>query len=111
MALTIRLSDAQKEVVEKLQAVFDENTASKAILQAAADYLVLRQSFMDLSKRYRKLRDDRNELRDLVEQKQQVCNQIDELERAGAAEYDGEIPPGNDDLLGICGTENLMGRR
>lgn len=108
MAITLRPTKEDEKIIERLKGVLDETTTTKALLTAAASYLVLRESFQDLSKQYAVVRDTLNELRDLERQKHDVCNQMDKILDAGEVQFDGKTPNQADQILTLCTRQYLQ---
>ncbi len=66
MALTIRPTDEQQDILAKVQRLTAEVTYSKAIFKGLTEYIQLKKEFEELEKKYQSLTESHSELKDTV---------------------------------------------
>ena len=83
MALTLRLSESEKEMIEKIKRSRAIKSSSKAIVMsleiATEVYPKLRDDYQELFKKYEKLEWKYNNLIELLKQKETVEKRINSL--------------------------------
>lgn len=66
MALTIRPTDEQLDILAKVQRLTAEVTYTKAIFKGLSEYIQLKKEFEELEKKYAALNENHAELKDTV---------------------------------------------
>lgn len=92
MALTLRISEEEKQLVEQLKSIFDVGTASKALMLAAQAFVDQREVLREVSRSHAELEARLNNWLDLEEQKAAVCDQLAQARSGSRSEFDCNIP-------------------
>ncbi len=79
MALTVRTTENDDLVIEKLKQAFGENTASKALLRAAHEHIALQQENWELLASLIDLRKELKELKELFSRRAEIDARLSEM--------------------------------